>query len=231
MDHIYIAACEPSDHVVPLTPEARRHLAALRLRDGEQVRVLNGRGLVATCRTERSSSDLRLVVETSRVAEPPPPLTLVLSVLDNRDRYEFALEKATELGITRFVPLLADRSQHHRVNMERLTAKAIAAITQCGVPWLPEIHTPVRIEDVPWSPVIIMGDDQGATPTRDDLGGDQGVEVSVVVGPEGDFSDREKEVLRNDVRTHQWAIGRNRLRAETAAIALVSTVVALSAKR
>jgi 16S rRNA (uracil1498-N3)-methyltransferase len=227
MDHIYVPDSTINDHVVPLSAEAMRHVAALRLRDGEPVKVLNGRGLVLHCRCERTQSNMRIVTETAREVEPPPGLTLALSVLDNRDRYEFALEKATELGITRFVPVLADRSQHHRVNVERLTTKAIAAITQCGVAWLPEVHRPVRLEDVPWGDVVIMGDDTGSRPTGDDVRG----HVTIVVGPEGDLSEREKDLLGADPRTTRWAIGRNRLRAETAAIALVSTVVGLSASR
>ncbi len=227
MDHIYVPDVTIDDRVVPLSADAKRHVAALRLRDGEPVKVLNGRGLVVRCRCERTQGDVRLISETAYEVPRPHGLTLALSVLDHRDRYEFALEKATELGITRFIPLLADRSQHHRVNVERLTTKAIAAITQCGVAWLPQIHPPVRLEDVPWGDVTIMGDDTGSRPNGDDVQGD----VTIVVGPEGDLSDREKDLLSAAPRTKRWAIGRNRLRAETAAIALVSAVVGLSVSR
>ncbi len=223
MDHIYIRECEPTHTTAPLSADAVRHIAALRLRDGEQVKVLNGRGLIARCTVQRQEGVLSLVVTDTLMIPKPPSLTLVMSVLDNRDRYEFALEKATELGITRFIPLLAERSQHHRVNHDRLVAKAIAALTQCGVAWLPDILPAVGVDRVDWSETIIMGDDQGAPPNTADLTGD----VCVVVGPEGDFSDREKSLLTNDLRTKRWAIGRNRLRAETAAIALIANVVSV----
>ena len=223
MDHIYIRECEPTHSTAPLSVDAARHIAALRLRDGEQVKVLNGRGLIALCTVRRTDGAARLDVTSTTLTPKPPSLTLVMSVLDNRDRYEFALEKATELGITRFIPLLAERSQHHRVNHDRLIAKAIAAVTQCGVPWLPEIMPAVEIDHVDWSETIVMGDDKGAPPNGADLTGD----VCVVVGPEGDFSDREKSLLTNDLRTKRWAIGRNRLRAETAAIALIANVVSV----
>lgn len=223
MDHIYIHQCEPTHATAPLTPEAARHVAALRLRDGEQVKVLNGRGLVALCTIQRDAGAPSLRVVTTTLIPKPPSLTLVMSVLDSRDRFEFALEKATELGVTRFVPLLAERSQHHRVSHERLVAKAIASITQCGVAWLPEIMPAVGIDGVEWGERIIMGDDKGAPPNTADLTGD----VCVVVGPEGDFSDREKSLLTNDLRTKRWAIGRNRLRAETAAVALIANVVSV----
>ena len=223
MDHLFIAEASSEQSNVPLDAATRRHVAALRLRDGEHVRVLNGRGLVALCGVKRHGNDVTLTVIESDLRPQPASLTLVMSNLDNRDRFEFALEKATELGATRFVPLLADRCQHQRVSMERLRAKAIAAVTQCGVAWLPEIASPVTIDEVTWGSVVVVGDDRGARPSASVLTD----HVTVIVGPEGDFSDREKSVLASLAQTHRWAIGSTRLRAETAAIALVSTVVAL----
>jgi 16S rRNA (uracil1498-N3)-methyltransferase len=91
------------------------------------------------------------------------------------------------------------------------------------VAWLPEIASPVTIDEVTWGSVVVVGDDRGARPSASVLTD----HVTVIVGPEGDFSDREKAVLASLEQTHRWAIGSTRLRAETAAIALVSTVVAL----
>lgn len=223
MDHLYIAGCLEQHDVAPLDNDVRRHIAALRLRDGEHIKVLNGRGLIALCTVERTSGTVALVVRERTLLPRPPGLTLMMSILDGRDRFEFALEKATELGITRFVPLLAEKSQHHRTSEIRLQAKAIAAITQCGVAWLPEIAPPTTIDALQWGSRIIVGDDKGQPPSAEDITDD----VCVIVGPEGDFSDREKTLLTNDLRTRRWAIGRNRLRAETAAIALIANVVSV----
>ena len=223
MDHLFIPGFTSEQSIVALDEPARRHVAALRLRDGEQIRILNGKGLVGLCRVARNGVDVQLHVVERDLRPRPASLTLVMSNLDNRDRFEFALEKATELGATRFVPLLADRSQHQRVSMDRLRAKAIAAITQCGVAWLPEILEPCALEAVEWGSTVIVGDDRGSRASNAVVATD----VTVVVGPEGDFSDREKDYLAALPQTHRWAIGSTRLRAETAAIALVSTVVAL----
>lgn len=223
MDHLFIADFGPNDSGVALDEATRRHVAALRLRDGERVRVLNGRGLVGLCSVVRRGTDVQLAVHEMETRPRPASLTLVMSNLDNRDRFEFALEKAVELGVTCFVPLLADRCQHQRVSMDRLRAKAIAAVTQCGVAWLPELLPPATIDAVAWGSTVIVGDDRGARPTQQVLSGD----VTVIVGPEGDFSDREKAILDGLPQTQRWAVGSTRLRAETAAIALVSIVVAL----
>lgn len=223
MDHIYIEACSAADAVIPLIAVAERHIAALRLRDGEMIKVLNGRGLVAVCTVKRTGQRVELTVNTVVERPKPPALTLVMSILDNRDRFEFALEKSTELGITRFVPFLADHSQHHRTSHERLIAKAVAAITQCGVAWLPEITAPTTVDALVWGTRIIVGDDNGQPPSSSDLTQD----VTVIVGPEGDFSERERAVLEDDPRCRSWAIGQNRLRAETAAVALIANVVSV----
>ncbi len=223
MDHLFIAEFGADDTIVPIDEAVRRHVAALRLRDGELVRVLNGRGLVGQCIVTRRGSDVLLNVIARDVHPKPTPLTLVMSNLDNRDRFEFALEKATELGATCFVPLLADHCQHKRVNLDRLRAKAVAAATQCGVAWLPEITQPTSIEGVEWGSVVIVGDDRGARPASDVLT----QRVTVIVGPEGDFSERETEIINSLPHTLRWAIGSTRLRAETAAIALVGAVIAL----
>ncbi|MCX6139399.1 MAG: RsmE family RNA methyltransferase [Candidatus Kapabacteria bacterium] len=221
MDHLYIAGCSEQHNVAPLDSDVRRHIAALRLRDGEQVKVLNGRGLIAHCTVERTPGTVSLVIRDRVLVPKPRGLTLVMSILDGRDRFEFSLEKATELGITRFVPLLAEKSQHHRTSEVRLQAKAIAAITQCGVAWLPEIAPPTTIDVLPWGTRVIVGDDKGKPPSSEDIADD----LCVIVGPEGDFSEREKNVLRADPRTRHWAIGPNRLRAETAAMSLIANVV------
>lgn len=224
MDHLFIPGFTHQQSEVQLDDASRRHVAALRLRDGEPIRVLNGKGLVGDCSVLRRNGTLHLTVVAREERPRPPLLTLVMSNLDSRDRFEFALEKATELGATHFLPLLADRSQHQRVSADRLRAKAIAAITQCGVAWLPEIMEPCTIDGVQWGDAVIVGDDRGSRPTSADVAV---TSITVVVGPEGDFSDREKAALATLPQARTWAIGSTRLRAETAAIALVSAVVAL----
>lgn len=223
MDHLFIPEFGSSDTLVELDEATRKHVAALRLRDGEHVRVLNGKGLVGECSVVRQGGGVHLRVRACDTRPQPSALTLVMSNLDNRDRFEFALEKAVELGVSRFVPLLADRCQHQRVSLDRLRAKAVAAVTQCGVAWLPDITAPMSIDEIEWGSVVIVGDDRGARPSSDVLTDN----VTVIVGPEGDLSDREKGLLTALPQTTRWAVGSTRLRAETAAIALVSAVIAL----
>lgn len=222
MDNLYSPTITAADQIVMPDAEMQRHIAALRLRDGEGVRVLNGRGLVVTCRVQRQAGAVILPV-VDHVEHPEPrQLTLALGVLDNRDRFEFAVEKATELGVTRIVPVLCDHARHARSTTERLRQKAIAAITQSGNPWLPKISEPTAFDSLPHADVVILGDAQGETPSS--LSYD---DTMVLVGPEGGFSARELEKLSSKPNLVRWRIGKNRLRAETAAVALVSHAICL----
>jgi 16S rRNA (uracil1498-N3)-methyltransferase len=222
MDNLYSPTITAADKIVTPNAEMQRHISALRLRDGEGVRVLNGRGLVATCRVQRQAGSVVLPV-VEHVEHPEPrQLTLALGVLDNRDRFEFAVEKATELGVTRIVPVLCDHARHTRSTTERLQQKAIAAITQSGNPWIPVISDPTPFDDLMLGDVVIVGDAQGSVPS--DL---TSHDTWILVGPEGGFSQREFESLAPMQNVVRWRIGSNRLRAETAAVALISHAICM----
>lgn len=222
MDNLYLSTITASDEIVTPDDELRRHMAALRLRDGEHVRVLNGRGLVVTCQVQRQTGVAVLSAVDCVQHHESRHLTLALGVLDNRDRFEFAVEKATELGVTRIVPVLCDHAHHVRSSTERLRQKAIAAVTQSGNPWLPEICDPIEFDELPLGDVVIVGDAQGKVPSDVPLH-----DTWILVGPEGGFSARELEKLACMPNAVRWRIGNNRLRAETAAVALVSHAICM----
>ena len=221
MDNLYLPTITVSQEFVAPDAEVLRHIAALRLRDGQHVRVLNGKGLVVTCTVQRQTGSVVLHVLTRSEHPAPAQLTLALGVLDNRDRFEFAVEKATELGVTRIIPVLCDHARHARSTTERLRQKSIAAITQSGNPWLPEIVGPTAFDNLPLGEVVILGDAQGESPSSH-----SSADIWVLVGPEGGFSERELEKLFSMPNVLRWRIGNNRLRAETAAVALIARVAA-----
>jgi len=221
MDNLYLPTITASDEIVIPDAEMYRHIAALRLRDGEYVRVLSGKGLIVTCCVARQSHAVELRITERTVYPEPPGITLALGVLDNRDRFEFAVEKATELGVARIVPVLCDYARHARSTSDRLRQKAIAAITQSGNPWLPVISEPTSFDDLAFGHATIVGDAHGSVPS--DV---TSHDTWILVGPEGGFSARELEKLASMPDVVRWRIGTNRLRAETAAVALISRVVA-----
>ncbi len=226
MDNLYCAQLEKGASAVPLDDDLRRHIAALRLRDGEHVRVLNGRGLIALCRTSRGMKELDLMVESEQISAPPEPdVTVVLGVLDNRDRFEMAVEKLTELGVRRIVPLVCDRGQHLRSSLDRLQSKAVAAMTQSGNPFLPVIDAPTMMDALDLAgALVIVGDADGDQCHADAERVRTARRIVVVIGPEGGLSERELNVLRVGVSARFWRIGSLRLRAETAAVAVASVL-------
>lgn len=229
MDHLYTPNVTEHDVAIPIDEALRRHAEALRIRSGDHVLVFNGRGLVANCRCERTDRDFHLHIVGQRLYDAPVPLWLAMGVLDHRERFEFAVEKAVELGVTTITPLTTTYAQFPRSPMSRLEAKAQAALTQSGNPWLPVITAPMTVQDVlsgaSDDAIVILGDVEAPSPALADA--DAVRPIVILVGPEGGFDDDEIATIKGDGRCRPWSVGSHRLRAETAAVALMSCVVAL----
>jgi 16S rRNA (uracil1498-N3)-methyltransferase len=151
-----------------------------------------------------------------------------MGMMDNRDRFEYAIEKLTELGVRRIVPLASVHSSTRIPARERLQAKIRAACEQSGNPWLPLLDEPMSIAQVVAQmqrsddaerPFVIVGAQNGERPAPLPEG-----PLWVIVGPEGGLhADEERQLIAAGARA--WKVGDQRLRAETAAVAL--TVAAL----
>ncbi|CAN5551299.1 RsmE family RNA methyltransferase [soil metagenome] len=226
MDYIYDAEITALSGTIVPRREAQRHLYALRIRIGEQVGLLNGVGARYICTAIRIEDErMELRIDSCDVdAAPDHPIVVCVGMMDNRDRFEFALEKSVELGATHFVPLHCEYSQRPVVNHERLITKARAALTQCGRTWMPTVLPQMGVSGlsalIPATASVVVGDANGVAPTSI-----QG-EVWVLVGPEGGFSEHENELIQQLPSLHPWRISAQRLRTETAAIALLTCVIA-----
>lgn len=222
MDYIYLGSLEPDDAIVDAGQSELKHLDVLRIRDGDVVGVLNGRGLIAMCRVSRNKRRISLQIESRRVVAKPPSLMLVMGLLDNRDRWEFAVEKATELGVTNIVPLICDRVQRRQFSRDRVNQKIIAALKQSGNAWLPQVAEPVffsqQVELLKSFSKVVVGEADGDPP----MSFSETDNVAIVIGPEGGFSVQETDQLSLLTNTVVWRIGNNRLRSETAAISLLA---------
>jgi 16S rRNA (uracil1498-N3)-methyltransferase len=238
MECLYAPELDHSTTVVTIEAEEFTHARALRLREGDIFLCSNGRGLCAEARVAATKRN-NLTAHVQRLLpyhnEPRVDhhavFGLALGILDNRDRMEFAIEKATELGITDFMPLLTERSQHHRIHSDRLCAKALAAMKQSQRSRLPRIHSPMTVQQcaeyctLEQQSYLIGTDANGTEPQV--LPADVTTRgVWIVVGPEGGFSEREYQILQQHA-TLWWSLGAARLRAETAAIVSVGLTTIL----
>jgi 16S rRNA (uracil1498-N3)-methyltransferase len=138
----------------------------------------------------------------------------------NNDRTEWFLEKAIEIGITHFIPLICENSERKKFNTERWNKVAISALKQSQRLWLPAISAPIKLnefvkENTYKHRFIAHCEDGDKKDLKDysDITKDQ----LTIIGPEGDFSPNEIELALNNSFT-AVSLGDNRLRTETAGI-------------
>ena len=202
-----------------------RHLSqVLRAQVGEAVTVLDGAGGVYECAVERfSKRSVRLNVVSRERRDPLPyDLTLFQSIPKGKVM-EWIVQKATELGARRIVPILTERTvvevgaDSHKVDKWRTIA--IESIKQCGSPYLPTIDPPVefskavkQISGLPFVAALAPGAGE-----MDEFFGRDQRPVQIWIGPEGDFTTREIERLIW-AGVHPITLGPLVLRCDTAAV-------------
>jgi 16S rRNA (uracil1498-N3)-methyltransferase len=236
MHRFYVSPGESQSELFPLLGAEGHHaVRVLRIRTGERVMVLDGAGAELLCEvTETGRSELRLrVLHRERVVPPPQRVTLIQAVPKGR-LMEFIVQKATELGANRIVPVLSERSVPDWDEAERLGKRArwrmaaVEAIKQCGSPWLPEVEEPRPLAAVLTSGQLgelsLMASLQpGARHPRERFErflaehGRMPETVSVWVGPEGDYTPAELNLIRG-AGAAAITLGRSVLRSETAAL-------------
>ena len=215
-------------------PEARHIVKVLRHAAGDALRFTDGRGRFLDAVIDRCEPSAVHAQITATQIDPreagAPWSTLGLALLKG-DHFELAIEKAVELGVHRIVPLVVDhcvvklKDRSAARKLDRWQRIADSAMKQSGRSWRPSITDPLSLEDA----VLQYGRDAAlivADETEDsnhESGLRPGEPHFGLVGPEGAFSAREKQWLQEQgART--LSLGPFRLRAETAAIALVATL-------
>lgn len=228
--------------LVELSADDVRHLTrVLRLEPGNGVTVFDGKGVMADGVLERGSGGRwqARILRAERAAAPRTRVTLVQSLLKN-EPMDLVIQKATELGAVRVVPLMAERvvvqldAKRAPGRLERWRKIAVAAAAQCGSPWIPEIaglcDLPEALATVREAPddLMVFGSLQpGALPLSAVLrqradGKPRG--VAALIGPEGDFSPAEHAAMI-EAGCVPVTLGPRVLRAETAALFVLSAVL------
>jgi 16S rRNA (uracil1498-N3)-methyltransferase len=221
----------PRDGVIVLSEDESRHLARVSRRvEGETVEVFDGRGggFLATI-TRIGKSGVELTVQ-SALDDRATPLDLTLLVAAPKgDRLDWLVEKATEIGVTRLIPIRADRSvvDPRSAKLDRLRRTIIEASKQCGRNRLMTLDDPMSSRDafrmVPAANRWIAH--AGGNTLQTEAKQATHAKAALAVGPEGGWT--EDEI--NQARQEGWAIlglGKTRLRVETAA--LVGSVILIN---
>jgi 16S rRNA (uracil1498-N3)-methyltransferase len=215
----------PFTENIVLNEETSKHVAGvLRMEEGEKVAITDGRGYLYT--TEITSIHKRKtvvsIISREFYQQPKKSHTIGISLLKNTGRFEWFLEKATELGIARIVPLICERTEKQGFRLDRMQQICISAMLQSQQVYMPELKEPVAFNKyfnngfegqqyiahcLPDPNKLNLSQVQKSDP------------VIFLIGPEGDFTQSEIALAKEKDFT-PVSLGVNRLRTETAGLAV-----------
>lgn len=200
----------------------------LRLTIGAEVKLFDDRTGEWLAQVQEAGRKRVVLAVTAylRPREAVPDLWLLFAPL-KRGPIDWLVEKATELGVARLVPVITARTIVDRLNLDRLRAHTIEAAEQCDRTALPLLDEPVRLAallgDWPGGRALLFADETGGAPLLAAAGAGP---AAILIGPEGGFTDDERALLRAVPQARPVALGPRILRAETAAVAALAVWMA-----
>lgn len=216
---------------ISLKPEESFHLATvLRKKPGEAVCLMDGkgsRGVAEIIVPDKKCSILR--IKSVEFHTEVHFHTIAIAPTKNIDRFEFFLEKAVEIGVKSFIPMLTKNAERKVLNMERMEKIILSASKQSKTAYLPSIHPLQKFTEV----IAFSGYDQKliATCTEKTVSLKEAYQPRknsiIFVGPEGDFSPEEVNLAMAN-RVLPISLGEQRLRVETAGITICAQIVLLN---
>ncbi len=222
---------------LPLDRTQQNYLGnVLRLKKGEAVLVFNGRHGEWRARLVEGTNRKSMVLavdEQVRAQTPASDLHYLFAPLKHA-RLDYMAQKAVEMGAGVLRPVITRRCQVARVNVDRIAANAIEAAEQCGILCLPQIEAPTSLE----AALAVWNDDRTMVFCDEDAETSdpaaalrvlsRGTPLAVLVGPEGGFDPTERQALLALPRVVRLSLGPRILRADTAAVAALALVQAIS---
>jgi len=214
--------------LIPLSREQAHYLfGVMRLQVGTVLSLINGRDGewdAEVAEAGKRGGGLGCIAQTKPL-QMPPDLWLLFAPI-RKERMAFVVEKATELGAAKIIPVqTAYTNNGDRVRLEKLQAQVVEATEQCGGTYVPEVAAPMKLkqafQDWPADRALYFCDEVligNATPFSDMPAGPS----AILIGPEGGFSPDERAMIRALPFAHPISLGPRILRAETAAIAALT---------
>jgi 16S rRNA (uracil1498-N3)-methyltransferase len=202
----------------------------MRLGEGRELLMFDGRSGEWLARISAAAKKRMTVTieRRTREAEAVPDVWLAFAPV-KRAQTDWLVEKATELGAALLQPVMTRRTVAERVKLERLETIAIEAAEQCGRTLLPRIEPPVSLEQLlaRREPArrLCFADENGGEPAASAL---QPGPAMILTGPEGGFTDDERESIRSADNAVAISLGPRILRAETAALAALAAYMAVA---
>ncbi|WP_366183604.1 16S rRNA (uracil(1498)-N(3))-methyltransferase [Flavobacterium ovatum] len=203
--------------------ESRHIIKVLRKKDGDILHVTNGLGLLFETKINLASDNKCTVDILSFTKKEPSKYHLHLAVAPTKmnDRFEWFLEKATEIGIHEITPIICDRSERKVINQDRYEKIILSALKQANELYLPKLNPAISFKDFVGQTekkglqLIAHCEETDKKTLKSILKPNE--DVTMLIGPEGDFSDKEIQLaLENNFQA--VSLGNTRLRTETAAM-------------
>lgn len=230
MQLFYSKDITPDNDSFDFDKEESRHIfKVLRKKEGDKIQITNGKGYLFNSEIY-SITDRKCqvkIIDYFKSKEPKFKIHLAVAPTKMNDRFEWFLEKATEIGIQEITPLICDHSERKNINSERFEKILISAMKQSNQYYLPVLNDLVFLKD------FLQKKQEGGLyiahcyeneknqlfdciqPNQDTL---------ILIGPEGDFSEKEVKTAL-DKKFIPVSLGNNRLRTETAALVATHTVI------
>ena len=199
----------------------------MRLKVGELFSLFNQSGEWEAKINEISKGIVEFTVtENLRTEESSKKIWLAFSPIKS-NYFNFMIQKSTELGITKFLPIIFDRTIVRKINKQRLEKVIIEAAEQSNRIKIPKIEKPINLKSFlskNKSKMNLIFTDLNSKNTKLDLNKLTNKPICIIIGPEGDFSEVEREEILSYEEVNSIKINKNILRSETAAISAISII-------
>jgi 16S rRNA (uracil1498-N3)-methyltransferase len=229
----YFEDIQPSSETIYLGEETSRHVVqVLRMKVDEEIQLTDGKGNLYTAAIvddHRKKCAVKIVSQV-KVSRPTASKTIAISLVKNNTRFEWFLEKATEIGVTQIIPLLCSRTEKQHFRLDRMKGILVSAMLQSQQSWLPELQEPQKFSSFVGKCAIQQRFIAHCEEASERLPLNKALEAGetslVLIGPEGDFTLEEIiAALTNDFVA--VSLGNTRLRTETAGMVAAVMLCAL----
>jgi len=210
-----------NDLVLP--EETSKHVVSvLRMKEGDELQLTNGQGTIVKAIIQKAHKKSCVLKATAFVQseDSRQPVTLAISLLKNPSRFEWMLEKVTEIGIRSVIPLISHRTERQHFRADRMKNITVSAMLQSQQSWLPEIMDPVsfaeviKMETYEHKFIAHCLPEQRST-LRQEF--NKLTSAIILIGPEGDFTTEEINAALQ-LGYKPVTLGETRLRTETAGV-------------
>ncbi len=209
--------------------ESKHIIKVLRKKDGDILYVTNGLGYLFECEITLASDNKCTVQINAFEKKEASKFHLHLAVAPTKmnDRFEWFLEKATEIGIQEITPIICDRSERKVINKERFDKIILSALKQCNELYLPKLNDAITFKEFislqqQGLNLIAHCEKTNKKTLKSVLKANE--DITLLIGPEGDFSTKEIN-LALEKNYIPVSLGNTRLRTETAAVVACHSVV------